>query len=238
MPVDLFKFPAAFGRFMTYVFGRSYLRCRLYSRLSLRDAYGCRSATEVNEAPAGLIWGCHAGLSLAKISRAGCSHVHGSDAFADEPHIRSRLAPVFKEGVAQLMKGIAMGNGIPPKTVLIADDSLLMRRMIGEILSSSGWEIVAEAATGNQAVEAYFHFRPTVVTMDIVMPEMDGLLALQRIIERDPEARIIVVSALSQTRLISEAIRKGAFDFVAKPFLPEQLRETVDRCYEVALACC
>lgn len=129
-----------------------------------------------------------------------------------------------------------MTSGVPPKTVLIADDSLLMRRMIGEILGSSGWQVVGEAANGQEAVDAYFRLHPAVVTMDIVMPEMDGLFALQRIMERDPKARVIVVSALSQTKLISEAIRKGAFDFVAKPFLPEQLRETVDRCYEAALA--
>ncbi len=131
-----------------------------------------------------------------------------------------------------------MANVTAPKTVLVADDSILMRRMIAEILSNSGWQVVGEASTGAEAVEAYFRLRPTVVTMDIVMPEMDGLLALQRIIQRDPEARIIVVSALSQTRLISEAIRKGAFDFVAKPFLPEQLRETIDRCYDAAVAPC
>ncbi|MCS7238577.1 MAG: response regulator [Thermoguttaceae bacterium] len=131
-----------------------------------------------------------------------------------------------------------MANRTPPKTVLIADDSLLMRRMIGEILSSSGWQIVGEAANGQEAIDAYFRLRPAVVTMDIVMPEMDGLFALQRILERDPKARVVVVSALSQTKLISEAIRRGAFDFVAKPFLPEQLRETVERCYEAAFAAC
>lgn len=124
------------------------------------------------------------------------------------------------------------------KTVLVADDSLLMRRMIGEILSNSGWKVVGEASNGQEAIAAYFRLRPAVVTMDIVMPECDGLHALQEIISRDPEARVIVVSALSQTKLISEAIRKGAYDFVAKPFLPEQLRETVERCYEATLAVC
>jgi two-component system chemotaxis response regulator CheY len=121
------------------------------------------------------------------------------------------------------------------KTVLVADDSLLMRRMIGEILSSCGWKVVGEAANGQDAVDAYFRLRPAVVTLDIVMPGMDGLNALQQIIARDPKARVIVVSALSQTKLISEAIRKGAYDFVAKPFLPEQLRETVERCYEATV---
>jgi two-component system, chemotaxis family, chemotaxis protein CheY len=70
--------------------------------------------------------------------------------------------------------------------------------------------------------------------MDIVMPGTDGMYALENILAMDADARIIVVSALNQTKLISEAIRKGAYDFIAKPFLPEQLQETVRRCAEGA----
>ncbi len=121
------------------------------------------------------------------------------------------------------------------KRVLIADDSMLMRRMIGDILSTSGWHVVAEAANGQEAVDRYKQSRPDLVTLDIVMPETDGLYALERILAFDPDARVIIVSALNQTKLISEAIRKGAYDFVGKPFLPEQLRETADRCFEASL---
>ncbi len=116
------------------------------------------------------------------------------------------------------------------KRVLIADDSMLMRRMISDVLTSIGWEIVGEAANGEEAVEQYRQHRPDVVTLDIVMPGTDGIYALEHILQFDPEAKIIVVSALNQTKLISEAIRKGAHDFIAKPFMPEQLRDTVSRC--------
>ena len=139
-------------------------------------------------------------------------------------------------GPVERLSSMAETNTI--KTVLVVDDSLLMRRMISEIVTSCGWKVVGEAANGQEAVDAYFRLRPAVVTLDIVMPGMDGLNALQQIVSRDPKARVIVVSALSQTKLISEAIRKGAYDFVAKPFLPEQLRETVERCYEGSLSSC
>ena len=80
----------------------------------------------------------------------------------------------------------------------------------------------------------YQQFRPDAVTMDIVMPGTDGMFALETILDFDPFAKIVVVSALNQTKLISEAIRKGAQDFIAKPFLPEQLQETMNRCLEAA----
>jgi len=118
------------------------------------------------------------------------------------------------------------------KRALIVDDSMLMRRMVGESLADDGWEIIAEAGDGQEAVEQYEQFRPDVVTLDIVMPGTDGMYALDHILRDDPNAKIVVVSALNQTKLISEAIRKGAQDFIAKPFLPEQLQETVNRCLE------
>ena len=102
--------------------------------------------------------------------------------------------------------------------------------MICDCLSDSGWEIVAEAGNGEEAVRQYRDHRPDVVSMDIVMPGTDGLFALEHILEIDPSAQVVVVSALNQTKLISEAIRKGAQDFIAKPFLPEQLQETLASC--------
>ena len=114
--------------------------------------------------------------------------------------------------------------------VLVVDDSILMRRMIGETLSAAGWKVVGEAADGLQAVEQYQQLRPDAVTMDIVMPGAGGIYALEEILKIDPAARVVVVSALNQTRMISEAIRKGAQDFIAKPFLPEQLQATMANC--------
>lgn len=116
------------------------------------------------------------------------------------------------------------------KRALVVDDSMLMRRMIIDSLTDAGWDVVAEATDGEHAVELYEQLRPDAVTMDIVMPGIGGLSALEKIIACDPQAKVIVISALNQTKLISEAIRKGAQDFIAKPFLPEQLQETMDGC--------
>ena len=111
------------------------------------------------------------------------------------------------------------GDETMPNRVLIVDDSMLMRKMVGDSLADDGWEVVGEASNGEQAVEEYCRLKPDAVTMDIVMPGTDGLYALEHIMLFDPDAKMVVVSALNQTKLISEAIRKGAQDFIAKPFL-------------------
>jgi len=118
------------------------------------------------------------------------------------------------------------------RRVMVVDDSMLMRQMIRDILKAAGWQVVGEASSGAEAVRLYDELRPDVVTLDIVMPGTDGLYALERIVRADPVAKVVVVSALNQTRLISDAIRKGAHDFLAKPFLPEQLQETLDSCLD------
>lgn len=116
------------------------------------------------------------------------------------------------------------------KRVLIVDDSLLMRKMIGDCLAVAGWTIVGEADNGRTAIEMYQQLHPDAVTLDIVMPGTGGLEALQAILAGDPKAKVVVVSALNQTKLISDAIRKGAHDFIAKPFLPDQLNDTLCSC--------
>jgi two-component system, chemotaxis family, chemotaxis protein CheY len=123
---------------------------------------------------------------------------------------------------------------ITSQRVLIVDDSLLMRRMVKDTLVSDGWEVVGEASNGHEAVEKYQQLRPDAVTLDIVMPDTDGMEALQTILRIDPEAKVVVVSALNQTKLISEAIRSGAQDFIAKPFLPEQLQQTLRMCLKAS----
>lgn len=123
-----------------------------------------------------------------------------------------------------------------PHRALIADDSLLMRKMIRESLIDDGWEIVGEAANGQEAFDLYQKLQPDAVTLDIVMPGTDGLYALKSIMDANPEAKVVVVSALNQTKLISEAIRKGAQDFIAKPFLPEQLQQTMRNCLGEGIA--
>jgi len=115
------------------------------------------------------------------------------------------------------------------KRVLIVDDALFMRTMLSDIFVEAGWDIVAEAESGEQAIVSYHRLKPDIVTMDVVMPEMSGIDALQKILKTDPEARIVVCSALGQKHLIIDAIQAGAKDFIVKPFKKEQVLEVVER---------
>ncbi|MDR0787584.1 MAG: response regulator [Gemmatimonadota bacterium] len=114
-------------------------------------------------------------------------------------------------------------------TVLICDDAVFMRRMISDILTRAGYEVVGEASSGARAVELYRALRPDLVTMDVVMPEMGGIEAVREIVRGDPEARILMCSALGQQGLMREAIEAGARDFVAKPFQPGRFLEAAQR---------
>ena len=114
-------------------------------------------------------------------------------------------------------------------TVLICDDAIFMRTMIGDILRQAGFEVVGEAENGQQAVEKYRALRPDLVTMDIVMPDMGGIDAVREIIREDPSARILMCSAMGQQALVIEAIEAGARDFIVKPFQPGRVLEAVQR---------
>lgn len=113
------------------------------------------------------------------------------------------------------------------RRVLIVDDSMLMRRLVKAALTSDGWEVVGEAANGSEAVEKYQQLSPDAVTLDITMPGCDGLYAIRTILDSDPNAKIVVVSALNQTKLIAQAIRAGVQGFVVKPFAAEHLQEAL-----------
>jgi two-component system chemotaxis response regulator CheY len=114
-------------------------------------------------------------------------------------------------------------------TVLVCDDAVFMRTMISDILTQAGLEVVGEADSGAQAVEKYRQLRPDLVTMDIIMPEMGGIDAVRAITEFDPEARVLMCSAMGQQALVAEAIQAGAKDFVVKPFQPSRVLEAVQR---------
>jgi two-component system chemotaxis response regulator CheY len=114
-------------------------------------------------------------------------------------------------------------------TVLVCDDAVFMRTMISDILTQAGLEVVGEADSGTQAVEKYRQLRPDLVTMDIIMPEMGGIDAVKAITEFDPEARVLMCSAMGQQALVAEAIQAGAKDFVVKPFQPSRVLEAVQR---------
>jgi two-component system, chemotaxis family, chemotaxis protein CheY len=112
-------------------------------------------------------------------------------------------------------------------SVLIVDDALFMRMMIKDILSKDGFEIVGEAENGVEAVKKFAELRPDLVTMDIVMPEMDGIEAVRNIIKIDPDARVLMCSAMGQQPLVVEALEAGAKDFIIKPFQPAKVVEAV-----------
>ncbi len=114
-------------------------------------------------------------------------------------------------------------------TVLVCDDAIFMRTMIGDILNQAGFEIVGEAESGLQAVQKYRELKPDLVTMDIVMPDMGGIEAVREICKQDPDAKILMCSAMGQQALVVEAIQAGAKDFVVKPFQPSRVLEAVQR---------
>ena len=113
--------------------------------------------------------------------------------------------------------------------VLIVDDAIFMRTMIGDILRQAGFEVVGEASTGVEAVQKYKELNPDLVTMDIVMPDMGGIDAVREITKEDPDARILMCSAMGQQGLVVEAIQAGARDFVVKPFQASRVLEAVQR---------
>ncbi|HWR98936.1 MAG TPA: response regulator [Candidatus Methanoperedens sp.] len=113
--------------------------------------------------------------------------------------------------------------------VLIVDDALFMRTMLRNIFVESGFEVVGEAGNGVEAVEEYRQLTPDLTTMDIVMPEMNGIEALKQIMALDPRARVVMCSALGQESLIIEALDAGARDFIVKPFKPAKVVEVAQK---------
>jgi two-component system, chemotaxis family, chemotaxis protein CheY len=113
--------------------------------------------------------------------------------------------------------------------VLVVDDAAFMRTMVTDALTKGGHQVINEAANGNEAVERFRDLRPEVTTLDITMPEKDGLTALQEIIGLDPGARVIMCSALGQECKVLESIKIGAKDFIVKPFKAERVLGAVDK---------
>jgi two-component system chemotaxis response regulator CheY len=118
------------------------------------------------------------------------------------------------------------------RTVLICDDAIFMRTLVADILQQAGFDVVGEAETGVQAVEKYKQLRPDLVTMDIVMPDLGGIDAVREITAYDPDARVLMCSAMGQQALVVEAIQAGAKDFVVKPFQASRVLEAVQRVLE------
>lgn len=113
--------------------------------------------------------------------------------------------------------------------ILIVDDAAFMRMMIKDILTKNGYEVVAEAANGVEAIELYKSHQPDLVTMDITMPEMDGIEAVKQIKAVNPAAKVIMCSAMGQQSMVMDAIKAGANDFIVKPFQADRVLEAVKK---------
>jgi two-component system chemotaxis response regulator CheY len=113
--------------------------------------------------------------------------------------------------------------------ILICDDSAFMRMMLKKVLIDNGYEIVGEAGDGMEAVQLFRQYKPDLITMDITMPKMDGIEAVKHIFAEDPLVRIVMVTALGQRSIITDAINAGASDFIVKPFDTIQVIETVKK---------
>ena len=116
--------------------------------------------------------------------------------------------------------------------ILIVDDAAFMRMMLKDILIKNGFEIAGEAPNGFKAIEFYKAEKPDLVTMDITMPEMDGIQALKGIKAFDPSAKVIMCSAMGQQSMVMEAIKSGARDFIVKPFQPDRVLEAIKKVLE------
>ena len=113
--------------------------------------------------------------------------------------------------------------------VLGVDDAAFMRKMVSDALSGGGHEIVGEAGNGIEAISQYQELRPDVITLDITMPEKDGLAALKEIMALDPSAKVVMCSALGQESKVLEAVKSGAKDFVVKPFQPDRVLSAINK---------
>ena len=115
------------------------------------------------------------------------------------------------------------------KSILICDDAAFMRMMLKDILVKEGFEVVGEAVNGADGVEKYNSLKPDLVTMDITMPEMDGIAALKAIRASDPAAKVVMCSAMGQQAMVVESIQAGARDFIVKPFQKDRVIEAIKK---------
>ncbi len=113
--------------------------------------------------------------------------------------------------------------------MLIVDDALIMRKRIRDIAERTGWTVVGEAADGEEALALYAETRPDLVTLDIVMPNMDGVTALKRLMASHPDARVVMISAVDQREKLTACIEHGAIDFIVKPFQTARLESFFEK---------
>ena len=112
--------------------------------------------------------------------------------------------------------------------ILIVDDSRLTRAIIKNTLTGAGFDVVGEAENGRDAINKYHELKPDMVTMDLIMPDVDGMQATKEILAKEPRARILVVTSLGQKLLEEDAMKTGARGMIAKPFQPQELIKAVN----------
>ena len=117
--------------------------------------------------------------------------------------------------------------------VLIVDDLTFIKMVLKDLVEKAGFRVAGEASDGEEALRLFAEKRPDIVLLDITMPKMDGLTALRKILETDPEAKVIMCSALGQQRLILQAIQMGAKDFIVKPFRPERVIGAIKKILDI-----
>ena len=115
--------------------------------------------------------------------------------------------------------------------ILIVDDAPIIRLMLKDILVANGYQVVGEGNDGNEGVQLYKDLKPDVVTMDITMPEKDGIEALQEILEVNENAKVIVITAIDQRESLMEAIRAGATDYIIKPFETDRVLSAIRKAF-------
>lgn len=113
--------------------------------------------------------------------------------------------------------------------ILIVDDAPIIRLMLKDILVANGYEVVGEGGDGNEGVQKYKDLKPDLVTMDITMPEKDGIQALEEILAIDENARVIVITAIDQRESLMDAIRSGATDYIIKPFETDRVLSAIKK---------
>jgi two-component system, chemotaxis family, chemotaxis protein CheY len=116
-----------------------------------------------------------------------------------------------------------------PGTLLITDDAAIIREIIKDTAAEAGWQVLGEATNGQEAIDRYSELRPDVMTLDLVMPGFDGLHALAGVRQLDPAARVVVISALDQKKILKDAFKLGATDFLVKPFDRGALVATLEK---------
>jgi two-component system chemotaxis response regulator CheY len=115
------------------------------------------------------------------------------------------------------------------RNILVVDDAAFMRAMIKNMLVKNGYNIVGEAENGSVGVEKYKELSPDIITLDITMPEMDGIAALKEIMKINPSANVVMVSAMGQEGLVKESIISGAKGFIVKPFKEDKLMSALSK---------